>query len=286
MCAYRRSELQPDNKLKLKKFNASQVTVGNSFNIIARTDDDVLSQESKKELTKAQSEAQKLMQEALIKVEEIIAQAQSEAAEILEQAKQDAINIQASAQETGQQIGFETGYQTGYNQSVEQTVGIITSAETIINGAYQAQREILLNSEKEMLDLIITICRKVILKELKTQPDILLRMTEAAIKELKEREMVRLMVNPECVNLLTKASPLLVKRITGLQTIKIIEDRSVPPTGVIVESISGKIDGQVDTQLEEILTKLMDEAIANPAPIDLPDPKQMPTENIKQILDQ
>lgn len=272
-------------RFKSKKITASQVKLGNSYDIISLPDDDPFSEESRKELTKAQSEAQKLMQDALIKVEEIFTQAQNEAALLLEQAKEDSINIQAKAQENGQQIGFKSGYQAGYNQSIEESVNIIANAEIIVNGAYQAQKEILLNTEKDMLELIISICKKIIVKELKTQPDIILRMTEAAIKELKEREMVRLTVNPQCVNILTKASPLLIKRINALQSIKIIEDKSVPTSGVIVESVSGKIDAQLETQLEEIYNKLLDEAITNPTEVVLPEPKSMPTGNIKKLLD-
>lgn len=267
-----------------KKLRGDVVQYGSSFNVLGKQEDDLSTTESKKHLSKAQLEAQKLLQNALIQVEETINKAQAEASQILEQAKQDAATIQAQAQETGQKLGFDTGYQAGYNQAIEETNNIITSAETIINGAYNAQREILLNTEKEMLALIIAICKKIINKELKTQPDIILRLTEAAIKELRERELVKIFVNPQTVDLIKKASPILVKRINSLETIKIIEDKSIPIGGVIVESSSGKIDAQIDTQLEEIYNKLLDESIINPVMLDIPEIKNAPNQNLKDIF--
>ena len=210
--------------------------------------------------------------------------AQAEAGAILEQAKQDAINIQTQAQETGQEMGYDAGYQAGYNQAIEEASNIISSAETVIKGAYQSQKEILHNTEKEMLALIIAIAKKVIHKEIKTQPDIILRLTEAAIRELKERDVVKLMINPQSVELLTKASPLLIKRINSLEVLKIIDDISVPVGGVIVESISGKIDAQADTQIDEIYNKLLDEALKNPTKLNIPDNKTMQTENVNNII--
>ncbi|MEW5819603.1 MAG: FliH/SctL family protein [Cyanobacteriota bacterium] len=269
-----------------KKFRGNIVQYGQAYNILGKQEDDLSTQESQQQLSKAQIEAQKLLQNALLQVEQTINNAQEEAANILEQAKQDAVNIQAQAQETGQQLGFNQGYQAGFNQSIEETKNIIESAETIINGAYQAQKEILKNTEKEMVRLIIAISKKVIQKELKIQPDIILKLTESAIKDLKERETVKLMLNPNSIQLLKKASPILIKKINSLETIKIIEDKSIPEGGVIVESAASKIDACVETQIEEILNKLMEEATVNPVLLNLPDSKALPKENLKNIFEQ
>jgi flagellar assembly protein FliH len=271
---------------KTKKLNSGIVKYGNAYTIVSSQEDNLSSEEAQKHLSKAQTEAQKLLQDALIQVDQTINNAQSEAAAILEQAQTEAEKIQAQAQEAGQQMGYDAGYQEGYNQAVEEANSIICSAETIINGAYQAQKDILMNTEKEMLGLITAIARKVIQKEVKMQPDIILRMTEAAIRELKEREVVKIMVNPKTVALMTKASDILIKRINSLNTIKIIEDKSVPEGGVIVESPDGKIDASIDTQLEEIYNKLIDEAMTNPAPIDIQKAKTLSQDDVNKYINQ
>lgn len=269
-----------------KKFSAEMIQYGKEYNIIGKQEDDLASAESKQHLTKAQTQAQKLLQDALIQVEQTIAQAQEEAANILKQAQTDAANIQIQAQEIGQKMGFDAGYQDGYNQATEEAQNIIRSAETIVNGAYQSQKEILMNTEKDMLALIIAISKKVINKELRMQPDIILRLTEAAIKELKEREVVKLIVNPQSVVILKNASNALKQRINSLEIIKIIEDKSVPIGGVIVESASGKIDAQIDTQLEEIYNRLLDEATNNPAFINVQEAKSLPAQKITNFINQ
>lgn len=259
------------------------VQYGQTYNILARETDDLNSPESKKELTKAQSEAQKMLQQALIQMEQTIQNAQQKAQEILNQAQMDAELIQQQAQEMGQQQGFDEGYQAGYNQAIQESLNIIEASETIINGAYQAQKEIMINSEREMIELITAIAKKIIHKELKTQPDIIIKLTESAIRELKDRDLVKVIVNPQNVEILQLAAQELKEKISSLEVIKIIEDRNIPMGGVIVESVSGKIDAQVDVQLEEIYNKLIDESIVNPALIEVSEPKMPPAQSIKNF---
>jgi flagellar assembly protein FliH len=282
---HRRATSLAPNKSN-RKLNSSLVQYGKAYTIIASQEDNLASEESRKHLTKAQTEAQKLLQDALLQVDQTINNAQAEAAMILEQAQAEAQKIQNQAQEAGQQMGYDAGYQAGYNQAVEEAVSIISSAETIINGAYQAQGEILKNTENEMVRLVIAIAKKVIQKEIKMQPDIILRLTEAAIKELKDREEVKVMINPKQINMLTKASELFIKRINALKILKIVEDKSVPENGVIVESSSGKIDGRIDSQLEEIYNKLLDEAAANPAILDNQSTTGSTSDKVNKFLEQ
>lgn len=293
---------------KSQKITGQIVQYGNSYNIVGSVDEDINSEASKRHLSKAQIEAEKLIQKALMQVDETINQAQQEANDILEQAKEDAVKIQAQAQETGQKMGYDAGYEAGYNQSIGEASSIIASAETIVKGAYQSQKEILLSTEREMLNLVLAISKKVINRAFNNQPEIILRLIDITIRELKEHEEVKLIINPKNVELIKKASDLLKNQINGLHAIKIIEDKSIPITGVIVESSSGKIDAQIESQLEEIYNKLLDEAAKNPAnipikqqnPIQQPvtqkpqqqapqqnidNPKNIPSQNLKNILD-
>lgn len=252
-----------------KKITGHLVQYGETYNIAADGVHNQTNEFVKEQLDQAHSEAQKMLQEALLQVEQIIAKAENDASQILQQAQQEATNIQAKAQEVGQQIGYDQGYQAAYNQAVEEAQAIITSAETVITGAYQAQTEILMETEKRMLGLIVSIAKKVINTEITIQPGIILRITEAAIRELKDRDVVKIMVHPACVDMLTKASEILRQRVSALKVIKIIEDKSLPINGVIVESNSGRIDASIDTQVEEIFNRFLREAQNNPAQIQI-----------------
>ena len=47
------------------------------------------------------------------------------------------------------------------------------------------------------------------------------------------------------------------QEIPKLQTVKIIEDNSVSPDGVIVETLSTRLDSRISTQISEIAEKML-----------------------------
>ena len=47
------------------------------------------------------------------------------------------------------------------------------------------------------------------------------------------------------------------EEVAKLQSIKIIEDSSVSPDGVIVETLSTRLDSRISTQISEITEKML-----------------------------
>ena len=47
------------------------------------------------------------------------------------------------------------------------------------------------------------------------------------------------------------------QEIKNLQSIKIIEDNSVSPDGVIVETLNTRLDSRISTQIAEIAEKML-----------------------------
>ena len=87
--------------------------------------------------------------------------------------------------------------------------------------------------------------------------EILHKITLDAIRELNDKENITIIVNPQLVDNISTLSEKFREEISNLQSIKIIEDSSVSPDGVIVETLNTRLDSRVSTQIQEIAQKML-----------------------------
>ena len=82
-------------------------------------------------------------------------------------------------------------------------------------------------------------------------------ITIDAIKQLNEKENITIIVNPELVDNINTLVPTFREEIPKLETIRVVEDNSVSPDGVIVETLNTRLDSRVSVQIEEIAQKML-----------------------------
>ena len=245
------------------RIQSSSVQVGNSF---------VLGQTEKVDL--AQVEYEKIISIATRQAEDITAKAQADAIQFIEAAKTKAQNLieetRNEAYQQGSQQGYNEGYQNGFNQISNELHEQIRSMDFLAESAFNVKREIIASSEEQILHLTIAIAEKVLRAKLELDPNVVLNIVKAAIKELKDKEEVTIVVNPKLTAPLYNFTDELKNTINGLGKIKIIEDSTIPPDGVIVESADSRIDARLNTQIEEIAKQIISEARRNPAFKEIP----------------
>lgn len=245
----------------LSRFESSHIQVGDSF---------VLNASSKKD----NPEDTIVVKSARKMAEDIVNNAKAEAAQIMEtanlqinnlvQQSEEAIN---QAKEEGYQSGYKTGYNDGFKQVHTDLINQINSLDTLAEAAFKVKKEIIASSEKEILKLTLVIAEKVLKQKLEVHPEIMLNIVKAAVNELKDKEEVSIIVNPQLTNYLYNFSEELKLTIKGLKSIKILEDRTIHIDGVIVEASEHRIDARLETQISEITKQLMLESEENPVEI-------------------
>jgi flagellar assembly protein FliH len=107
-----------------------------------------------------------------------------------------------------------------------------------------------------MVRLVRTIAEKVIHVEVRSRERPILRAVERAIHASVQSEEYRVRVNPEDMSVVTENKPLFLASISGLQNIVIESDQEISRGGCVVESDQGKVDGTIETQLEQIQEQL------------------------------
>jgi len=135
-----------------------------------------------------------------------------------------------------------------------------------LSSALQEERaQFFTRVEPELVRLAIAIAEKVIGRELELRPDTVVEIVRNAMKRLRERESLRVSLNPRDVDQVKQARDDLVSAVDGVRKLEIIEDRRVDG-GCVIESPNGTLDARITTQIDEITN-----ALTNAIPDAIPD---------------
>lgn len=208
------------------------------------------------------------IKEALAKEEEIILNGEKQAAEIIEQAQKQALELIEKAEkealarvdeitQQAYQEGFEAGRQEGLENITNELQDKILSVNDFAQSNFDIKNNIIKSAYLDIIMLVTEIARKVCSKSLELDDNILKEITEQAIKALKDKENITIIINPDMAEKIYAISEELKEKIPQLSSIKIIEDASVSPDGTIVESPLSRVDSRVRSQINEIAEKLM-----------------------------
>lgn len=256
--------------LSNNRIKSSNVQLGESF-ILGKNKTDlspeqIIEERQKKQEAEFREHLEQLHAEASTQAKQIVEEALKQAEEIKQKAEQDfqakaeeLENLKNQSIENGYTEGYQKGYDDALNQARQDILAQINAINTLASAAFQVKKEIINSSEKEMLELSVAIAEKVIRQELEVKPELMQRIIRAAIEQLKDREEIRIVVNPALTQSIYEFVEGLKKTVKGLKSIKIIEDRTISKDGVIVESPESRIDARVETQLREIVKNIMAE---------------------------
>jgi flagellar biosynthesis/type III secretory pathway protein FliH len=110
--------------------------------------------------------------------------------------------------------------------------------------------------EGEVVRTAIKVAHEILMTELLQREDAVVDVAATALSAAKTARDINLRVHPRSAKVLRAAKDRLVANLTRAKDLEIREDRRVNPGGVLVETESGVIDAQLETQLEEIARTL------------------------------
>jgi len=133
-----------------------------------------------------------------------------------------------------------------------------------LTAALEAERKQFFDRvEPELVRLAVSIAEKVIGRELELRPETVVDLVRSAMKRLRDRERLRVSVNPTDLERMKEARDDLISAVDGVRKLEVVEDRRVDPGGCVIESPNGTLDARIRTQMDEIgraLGELMPES--------------------------
>ena len=192
------------------------------------------------------------------KAEQILDRAKLEVERMIKEAEMKVAEIEHEAYQRGYDAGREVGFKKGQGEVRR----LIDRLGTIVGKAIDIREDIIQASEKQMVEMILIIARKVIKDEIIERKEIVLNNIREALKRIKDRDRVDIRVNFSDLEITTAHKDELMKLMESLRKVNIFEDSRIDRGGVIIETDVGAIDARISTQLKEI-----EEAIRNAEPI-------------------
>jgi flagellar assembly protein FliH len=242
----------------LTRINRNNIQLGDSF-VVSIED---CGQKAK--IQAALEKEQEIVFNAEQKAAEIVEQANLQAQQIIEMAEQEALSRVDEITQQAHNEGFEAGRQEGYANITQELQDKIIAVNDFAYSNFDIKNNIIKSAHLDIIRLVVEIAQKVCSSALELDDNILKELTLQAIKSLKNKEDIIIIVHPEMAQKIYAISDEFKEQIPQLSSIKIVEDSSVSPDGTIVESPMSRVDCRVKSQINEIADRLMGKLDSTP----------------------
>jgi flagellar assembly protein FliH len=157
-----------------------------------------------------------------------------EARGILGEARQKAQHIEREAYEQGFIQGQKDGREVG-ERSLEQ---LVLQFQGLVGAMVREKEEVYRQRERELVDLVLLISRKIVVRELSLRPETIRDIVAEGFKVLADSENIKIRLHPQDHEILQRSS-----REGWPPLVELIADGTVSPGGFLMETATGEIDG-------------------------------------------
>lgn len=221
-----------------------------------------LSQAMLKRRQDVEAEAAKTLQMAKEASGSIAEAARAEAEAIKKAARLEVDSLRENAYKEGYTAGEEKGRAAGEAEGLHEIEldwkNLMLESESLINELQTSRMGILKASEEEMLKLIIAFARTVIKVEPVAQPEIILKNIDQAINRVAEVDKIVMRINLRDKNMCQAHKEQFLARLGSVTELRIVEDPSLLPGGIKIETGVGTIDATIESQTRELEKALLE----------------------------
>ena len=161
-------------------------------------------------------------------------------------------NLVSRAQEEAESIK-KSAFDEGYRRGLDQASSDIENFRNNISNFMGATKEVYEYIAPDILEISIDIAKKIIKKEVESDPQVLINTITDVLKTISKNEpKINIRVRPQSAQFVKDTLPTVTYQY-GIETkINVIADPSVEEGGCIFQSANGIVDASIDTQLEII----------------------------------
>ena len=169
--------------------------------------------------------------------------------------------LEISEEELNQRISdaFNSGLQDGKNLAERGLVNVFRALRTSTDTILDLRDKVLRESEDELINLIMLISRKVIIREISQDRCLLADIVRNAIATLSEREEITVRLNPDDYSLVTTGREACLQKELVSARLLLKSDPIVAVGFCQVDTVMGTIDANLDAQMDEIYRHLLEQ---------------------------
>ncbi len=149
--------------------------------------------------------------------------------------------------------GFQLGYDEGLRLAAEEQHDAGTRLSALLQGVASDTEVLVRGLEAQVVELALAIAEKVIAREARIDPEIILSVVRSALSEVHDATELRIRANPDDVPLLeTRWQEMLPRSVA--ERSELIADDLVERGGVLVETRIGYADSQLKTRMNQVVS--------------------------------
>lgn len=156
---------------------------------------------------------------------------------------------------------FEKGLTEGKNLAERGLINVFRSLRSATEGVHALREKVMRESEDDLIELIMKVARKVILREVAIDRNILFSVVQSAIAALSERCEITIRLNPDDYILVTTGPADTFRKELLTDRMRLKADPAVFQGSCQIDSEMGTIDAGIDGQLDEIFRRLVEQRV-------------------------
>ena len=167
------------------------------------------------------------------------------------------VEVRAQSETEGYEAGLKKGYDEAYRKFRDEGKERMKRFDEFLEECETAKQQIFRANERFLIDMIYRVAKMVMLKELSTDKEYLLRLTLELLERVGVRENIRIRIRPEDLETAANLKDGLDKILGGLKNVNIEPSNLVQGGGVLVDTEWNAIDACIETQLQSIYQTLL-----------------------------
>ena len=246
---------QRHNKITEQEILVSDSQVSSDANIVATEQNETPLQVSEETVVSNESEGQEEDNSELFNIEEIDFTERQERRRGTRRRgyrRIDDRNLISRAMEESENIK-KSAFEEGYRLGLENAKTDVENFKNEFQKFMSARKDVFEYIAPDILEISVNIAKKIIKKELNTDPQVLINTIIDVLKTVaKSESKVTIKVNPQSVQFIKDTIPIIAYEYGIEAKVNILADPSIENGGCIFQTNNGIVDASIDTQLEII----------------------------------
>lgn len=205
--------------------------------------------ETARVIAEAKREAEDIVREASERARQLQAEAEADAARLRDEARSEGLAA-------GREAGFQQGLQEGLSAVRNEMSDNISQATAFLEQCQAARSRILSSSRDDVLKIVRKCAEKIIRANVCLDPEIVTRVIHDALQLVSDKSKLLIRVNPSEVARAREQQMHYLQFLPASTQLEIMGDGGIEPGGCFIEAVAGSVDAQVETQLDELTSRL------------------------------
>ena len=154
--------------------------------------------------------------------------------------------------------GYDDGKAIGIQEGREEIKDVMANLTTMLETLADKREILLRDAESMIVQLAISVAKTILHREVQTDRDIIKAVAKESLKLVEDKKRVSIKIHPSDWHTMKEYEGEILSSVQGVKEFEIKEDDRVNPGGCVVETDSGIIDAQLETQLSEFTDSLLE----------------------------